>query len=123
MTNRLPPVLPGRAELAELPTGHRLARYRLLAQYLEGRNDRAKNLGRICSRLDPDGCITDEMRAHVVDDRQPFRRMVLRGAMIALGLPLPGWLYETEEVWAANKEWLAARVRTGGSSAPVALAA
>lgn len=107
MTDIFPPVLPGMAELAQLPAAHQTARYRLLAEYLNGRKDRAQTLGGVCRRLDPDGRITDATRAHVVEDRRPFRRMVLRGAMIALGLPLPAWLYETAAVWTANRDWLA----------------
>ena len=109
MTDIFPPVLPGMAELAQLPTEHQTARYQLLAEYLSGRKDRAQTLGGVCRRLDPEGRISDTTRAHVVDNRRPFRRMVLRGAMIALGLRLPAWLYETPEVWAANRTWLAER--------------
>ena len=106
MTDFFPPVLPGMAELAELPAGHQASRYRLLAQYLAGRRDRSQALEGVCRRLDPDGRITDTTRAHVLDDRRPFRRVVLRGALIALGFPLPAWLHENEEVRAANKAWL-----------------
>lgn len=103
----LPPVLPGMAELCQLPATRLAARHRLLREYLAGRNDRAEVLDAICNRLNAQGRITDETRAHVTDPRRPFRRMVLRGAMIALGLRLPAWLYESDETHAANREWRA----------------
>lgn len=103
-----PPVLPGMAELAQLPAAQQAARYRLLAEYLSTRKDCAQALGGVCNRLDPEGRITDETRFHVVDDRRPFRRMVLRGALLALGLKLPDWLHENEQARTANRDWRAA---------------
>lgn len=98
-------VIPVTAELCLLLSEPHTARYLTLAEYLTGRNDRLSVFNGICERLDPQGCVTDETRAHVTDPSSPFRRMVLRGAMIALALPLPTWLHENEEASAANAQW------------------
>lgn len=77
----------------------------MLARYLRADPARVRVLKIICDTLDDDGRIGDRARYYVV--RNPFRRAVLRGTLIALSIPLPSWACENAAAGAANREFIA----------------
>jgi hypothetical protein len=87
----------------------------MLARYLQADPARVPVLKTICDLLDDDGRVGDRARAYVVPN--PFRRAVLRGSLIALGIPLPSWAYSNAAAEAANRRFIDA-YRTRHADAP-----
>lgn len=75
----------------------------ILARYIRADPARIAVLNRILSLLDDDGRIGDDARLYIM--KTALRRAVLRGVLIAEGIPLPRWAYETPEAAAANRQF------------------